>query len=50
MARNLAADIAADRAQVLETFAVSRETTARLDRFCRAAADIAVVGRVRFNL
>jgi hypothetical protein len=33
MARNLPADLAADRAQVLETFAVSRETTERLDRF-----------------
>jgi hypothetical protein len=33
MARNLPADLAADRAQVLETFLVSRETTARLDRF-----------------
>ena len=29
----VAADLAADRAQVLETFPVSRETTARLDRF-----------------
>jgi hypothetical protein len=27
------ADLAADRTQVLETFAVSRETTARFDRF-----------------
>jgi 16S rRNA (guanine527-N7)-methyltransferase len=39
MARNLPADLAADRAQVLETFAVSRETTARLDRFVALLLD-----------
>jgi hypothetical protein len=30
---NVPTDLAADHAQVLETFPVSRETTARLDRF-----------------
>jgi 16S rRNA (guanine527-N7)-methyltransferase len=39
MARNLPADFAADRAQVLETFAVSRETTERLDRFVALLLD-----------
>jgi hypothetical protein len=33
MARNVPTDLAADGAEVLETFPVSRETTARLDRF-----------------
>jgi len=39
MARNLSAHLAADRAKVLETFAVSRETTARLDRFVALLLD-----------
>jgi 16S rRNA (guanine527-N7)-methyltransferase len=39
MARNLPGDRAADRAQVLETFAVSRETTERLDRFVALLRD-----------